>query len=206
MAARTARPERTTEERQELIGAGFGLARWIARRFAGRRGEPFRQDLEQESFVAVLHAARLYDPEIGSWQAYVVASVRNQLRIELNQWRSPVRIPLDSWYRKIPIPRKADPVRNHDGDETDLVDLLPSRTMPPDIGAYQIEIAGRVRAAVAKLPIAERCVLHVRYLGSRPYTMRETGDRMGWWPDKVCRVEHLALARLRESETLRDFA
>jgi RNA polymerase sigma-B factor len=69
----------TIEARNELVTAHLGLARSLARRFAGR-GEPL-EDLEQVAYEGLAKAVERFDPERGtSFAAFAVPTVVGEIK------------------------------------------------------------------------------------------------------------------------------
>lgn len=65
--------------RDHIVGATVGLARWVARRFAGR-GEEL-DDLDQVALLALVKAVDSFDPEYGcSFATFAVAKILGELK------------------------------------------------------------------------------------------------------------------------------
>lgn len=191
-------------DRDALISAGVKLGWWIANRYGGRDGDPYRADLGQEAFLAIHKAAHYYDPTRSTWTTFVVLAVRQRLGMQLNKMRSAVSIPLNSSSRGISVRVKADPLVTFDGDEIDPVDLLATSTPGPDAALLETEIATTIRDAVSHLPPRERTVLHLRYLGPERRTIPEVGARIGTTRQAVQQMEMRAFNKLRRSPALRE--
>jgi RNA polymerase sigma-B factor len=76
---RAYREQPTVEARNQLVEAHLGLARSLARRFAGR-GEPL-EDLEQVAFEGLAKAVERFDPNRGtSFAAFAVPTVVGEIK------------------------------------------------------------------------------------------------------------------------------
>ncbi len=78
-AFRAYHAEPTAEGRNRLVAEHLGLARSLARRFAGR-GEPL-DDLEQVAFEGLVKAVERFDPERGtSFAAFAVPTIVGEIK------------------------------------------------------------------------------------------------------------------------------
>lgn len=92
IAAQGAPAKRLSADQRDLAERHLALARALARRFSDR-GEPVA-DLEQVAFLALVKAARRYDPEFGvAFVSYATPSILGELKRHFRDHSWAMRVP-----------------------------------------------------------------------------------------------------------------
>jgi len=183
-------------DRAELIESGRPLALWIAGRYGGTEGNPYRDDLRSVAMVALVRSAATFNPDRGSWSTYLTTAVRRACHRELRRLSACAYVP-DAARPEL-RPRAATPGRNHDGEEVDAVDMLQSTEPGPDERAEVAEVVATIRAAVAMLRRRDAAVIRLRYLGDEVRTLDQVAPLIGVSSrERVRQIEGRALGTLR---------
>lgn len=165
-------------------GEHVKLAFWAARRYG--RDVPDPEAVVEASFLALLSAARGFNPEKGSWASYASAAVSQASRSEAGrQFRAP-------------RPERLT-FTTQEGEELERGDL--PHVEPVDGSRL---MAARLLEELGRLDPRSREVLEMRYgLEGEESTYRAIGERIGRSPERVRQIEAKALRDLRRALTRR---
>lgn len=151
-----------------------------------------RDDLNQESYLAMRRAQNTFDPARGTFSTHS----RSWIRQYAQQWRNlmahPVRIPRSKFKAELDSVRAAshpsfdEPI--FEGGST-LADLLPASSSNPD---FRLD----VELLLQKLSPADRLVIELRYL--RDWPIQRVADELGLKPAGVQAAVRRSMARMRE--------
>jgi len=166
-----------TRAQSQLVADNVGLAIHLARLF-GRNRPEMVEDFDDAAIDGLILAARAYEPARG-WKFGTVVSrcVRYAIIARIKYLGRSVRNPGPD----IRI------VGLHSGD--DGVPVEPP--WEPRLADGTPDFEG----LIARLPVAERAVLRLRYVGGMTYA--EIGDELGFSRQRAHQLERLALGRLR---------
>jgi RNA polymerase sigma-B factor len=204
-----------------LVEQHLPLARGLARRHAGA-GEAF-EDLVQVGALALVTAARRYDPERGiPFAAYAIPTVDGELRRHLRDRAATVRVPRREQALAGALRRAAVAASQRLGREASLAEVadaagLTSRDAARVLGGTaapaslssldaqasvtatdEIEACERrlsLRAAFAALEPREREALALRFAGE--LSLREVARRLGMSQGQAGRAVRRALEKIR---------
>jgi len=157
-----------------------GLAVMLARKYGPGVRDP--EGVLEVAVLALLGAARRFDPALGAWGAYASTSVVAAVRGEVG--------------RQLRAPRETSLYYvTADGDEVERSDL--PHVEPLDGTRL---LAASVRSAVAGLPEREARIVRLRYgLDGEPWTLDAIGADLGLSRSRVAQLEARALGRLRRT-------
>ena len=75
--------------------------------------------------------------------------------------------------------------------------LVPSEPMSPDVSYAQVEVRGKIRAAMRAIPSRERTIISMYYF--KDATMKEIGDAIGVNESRVSQLHARAISRLKHA-------
>jgi len=167
MTGRTSEPE----DPEALLVSFAPRVYGLLLRLVGR--PDVAEDLMQETMLRAYRSFDTYRPE-GKFRAWI-------FRIAVNLARD--------WIRR----RRHEPSTSLETEEPPL-DAAPATHVPPDARMDRGERARRVEQALARLPVADRQILLMRYYGELAFKdiARATGEPLG----TVLARAHRALAKL----------
>ena len=179
-------PVRNVAERNTIVEANVALAHWWARRRTGEARKLSDDDAVQVAFLAILRAAELYQPHLGSFATYAGWWIRRYLGMAGH--REPVVHPVDRLRGSVSIRELAHGDCEPEGREGD--------------GPAALEVQeerDRVHKALRRILPQWRQVIRLRFGidGDGPLTLTETGKRLGLTRARIHQIEAKALASLR---------
>ncbi|MDH2414431.1 sigma-70 family RNA polymerase sigma factor [Nocardioides sp. CER19] len=203
----------TDEERAELVDDLAVTNMVLARRIAHRLGRHSQHvlDLEQVAYLALVRAARDFDPTLGhDFLSYAVPCIRGAVKRYFRD---------SAWLVRPPRTAQAQYLRSDHGD--DVVDGVPLRSClrpysldaPDDTAAplretlvdlddrtwEQTEARLMLAPHLKALPVQARRVLHRRFVEDR--TQQQIADELGVSQYHVSRLLDRYLRQLRERMT-----
>lgn len=161
------------------------LARFLADKYG--RNAPDPEAVLEVAVLALLGAARRFDPARGEWAPFVSVSVSKAVRGEAQrQADEPRHVPLT--------------LVTEDGDEVERPDL--PHHAPVDGSRL---MAHALRAAVAGLPERDAQLVRLRFGldDGAPRTLEAVGEALGVTKERVRQLETRALRTLRAALTRR---
>ena len=155
------------------------LARFLAAKHG--RNLPDPEAVLEVAVLALLGAARRFDPARGEWAAFVSVSVSKAVRGEAQRQADEPR--------HVPLTFTGD-----DGEEYERPDI-------PHVAPLDGErlMARALRAAVAALPAREAQLVRLRFglVDGEPKTLEAVGEALGVTSERVRQLETRALRTLR---------
>lgn len=165
------------------------------------------EDVQQESFFAVLDAARAYDPDKGwKFSTYLHYPLQNRFNALIGyRWNAPPK-PLNSADSLDKLLNDADEGGGTRGD------MIPDPAAEAafdgaELAEYERQLQTAVQEALALLPPLERDTVHLHYM--KGLTLREAGQRLGISFNCVRRLDKNATKHLRSGQAftlLKSFA
>lgn len=161
------------------------LALFLARKYGRTAGDP--EAVLEVAVLALLGAARRFDPARGPWGAFASKSIAKAVQGEFTRQKSgPREVPLT--------------FTGLDGEEHERRDL--PHELPLD---GQRLMAEAVQATVARLPEREAAVVRLRFGldDGKPRTLEAIGQALGVTRERVRQIERRAMRSLQKALTTR---
>lgn len=153
-----------------------------------------QDDLQQAAWLGFHAAVQKHEGQY-NFLTLLDYCIRNECRQALGirtSRRDPVTVSYD-----VPAP---------DGEQA-MIDLFVDDDLPEsDASLIGADLARDVRAAVAELPERERALIEMRWLGTEPFTLDQTGDAMGISRERARQLEQRAFEHLRADPVLQTYA
>lgn len=146
-----------------------------------------RDDMRQAGRLAVLLAARSYNPRRGAWDVYARMVIRAHIRRDLERQSRTIRPPVSAW---------SDPTRLQRATPHSLECAREAAAEDPGLCADRLAL----RHALAGLPGEEARVIELLYglSGGAPLTFRQVADCVGRSTYYVRLREQSAMRLLRQ--------
>ncbi len=193
-------PQRSIDERNQLVTANLRFARWAARRLAG-----WLEEIDPDWFDDVLQAARLglvdaaehWDERRGTFATCAYFWIRRRV-VQCLRGRDLVRVPghFGGEARRAAQVTVGGLPQGH--DEAHPFDVVPDDRAGPLTQAEADELADQVHASLRCLSQRSRRVLERRFGlgGGEPATLSEVGAELGVMRERVRQVQAEALEDL----------
>jgi RNA polymerase sigma factor (sigma-70 family) len=203
--ARSAAPRECGDTRADkLIAEAEPIVRfWALKYKTSLRGKVIElDDLLQEAKIAVLAAARSYDPgRCVPFRMHATSAIRHALRVYVVNQRTAVRAPLwtasaearrDGKSPRLTCSSLDAPVSPHDASSSTWLDMLAA---PEADGTCNLP--AKVVEAVDALPPREREALLAHLVGGTG--LEEIGRRLGVTKQRAAHLEYRAIERITDS-------
>lgn len=165
------------------------------------------EDLISEGNAGLVHAAEKFDPESGTrFLTYAVWWIRAYIQKAIRETSTGVKFPANKYKEmmkdKWKIASLNSQVKNEEGDETDLLNLLQDeRFGNVNDEVWKMESSSLLTQMIGKLKERDRTVLIKRYGldGNEPLSLGQIGEQMGYSKERIRQIENKALLDLKES-------